>query len=242
MGLSNLISRIGKIFEANSNAALDNMEDPTKMTKQAVLDLKQKLQKALEAEVQLKALVIGKRTKAQQKKDEADMWGHKAEQILDRVESKQITEADGDRLATEALAQQQAAQKLAIQYAQESVDQQKILDGMDAQVKKLHDMMDGAENQAEELSARQQSADAEKAIGKELSSMGTNNTKELLDRMRKKTEESEHIAQAYVELDKANKSTKDEIDDVLGASNPSANNALAALKAARANKAIGDGK
>jgi len=242
MGLSNLISRIGKIFEANSNAALDNMEDPTKMTKQAVLDLKQKLERALDAEVKLKALVIGKRTTAQQKKTEADSWGLKATQILDRVDSKQITPEDGDRLAKEALSQQQQAQQLAIRYAQEAADQQKVLDGMDAQVKKLHDMIDDAQNQAEELSARQQSADASKAVNKELSSLGTNNTKELLDRMRKKTEESEHIAQAYVELDNANKSTKDEINEVLGSSNPDADNALAALKASRANKSITDGK
>jgi phage shock protein A len=55
--------------------------------------------------------------------------------------------------------------------------------------------------------------------------------------MRKKTEESEHMAQAYAELDNANKSTKDEINDLLGSSSGGgADDALAALKAKRAGK------
>lgn len=236
MGISNLIGRLGKIFEANSNAALDDMEDPTRMTKQAVIDLKEKLQKALDAEVKLKALVIDKRTNAQKKKTEAESWGHKAEQILDRVDSKQITPEDGDRLAKEALAQQTDAQQAYERYSKESEEQQRVLDVMDTKVKEMHDLIDKSESQAQELEMRQQSADAQKDISRELTSVGVNNTRELIDRMRRKTEESENMAQAYVELDQSNKSTKDEIDEVLGKTNVVADDALAALKAKRASK------
>ena len=55
--------------------------------------------------------------------------------------------------------------------------------------------------------------------------------------MRHKTEESEHMAQAYTELDNANKSTKDEINALLGPSSAAGtDDALAALKAKRAAK------
>ena len=237
MGLLSLIDRVGKIFEADSNDALDHAEDPSKMTKQAVIDLKEKLQKALEAEVHLKSLVIDKRTNAQKNKAAADDWGHKAEQILDKVDHNQISAEDGDRLAKEALAQQGTAQQAADRYAKEATDQQAILDGMDKKVKELHDLIDQAENQSEELEAREESAEATKDISKELSSVGVGNTRELLDRMRKKTEESEHMAQAYAELDNANKSTKDEINDLLGSGGaPGADDALAALKAKRSTK------
>jgi phage shock protein A len=238
MGLTDLISRVGKIFEADSNAALDKAEDPAMMTRQAVKDLKDKLQKALDAEVHLKALVIDKRTNAEKNKAAADDWGHKAEQILDKVDHKQISEADGDRLAKEALAQQASAQQAADHYAKEAADQQAILDGMDKKVKELHDMIDQAQNEAEELAAREESAEATTSISKELSSIGgPDSTKDLLDRMRHKTEESEHIAQAYTELDNANKSTKDEINALLGpSSSAGSEDALAALKAKRAAK------
>lgn len=237
MSLLNLLGRVEKIFEADSNSALDSAEDPSKMTKQAVIDLKEKLQKAIDAEVHLKALVIDKRTNAEKNKAEAADWAHKAEQILDKVDNKQITPADGDRLAAEALAQQATAQQAADRYAKEAADQQAILDGMDKKVKELHDLIDQAENQSEELAAREESAQATQQISKELTGIGVDNTKELLDRMRKKTEESEHMAQAYAELDNANKSTKDEINEVLGSSaSAGANDALAALKAKRAAK------
>jgi phage shock protein A len=237
MGLLSLLSRVEKIFEADSNSALDSAEDPAKMTKQAVIDLKAKLQKALDAEVHLKALVIDKRTNAEKNKAAAVDWAHKAEQILDKVDSKQLSAADGDRLAKEALAQQATAQQAADHYAKEAADQQAILDGMDKKVKELHDLIDQAQNQSEELAAREESAEATKDISRELSSVGVDNTRELLDRMRRKTEESEHMAQAYTELDNANKSTKDEINDLLGSTSVAgADDALAALKAKRAGK------
>jgi len=236
MSLSSLLERVGKIFEADSNAALDNAEDPAKMTKQAVIDLKEKLQKAIEAEVHLKALVIDKRTHAQQSKAEADDWGRKAEQILDRVDHGQLSAADGDRLAKEALADQAAAQQAADRYAAEAATQQATLDGLDKQVREMHDLIDQAQNQAEDLAAREESAEATQQISKELSDVGVGNTRELLDRMKKKTEESEHLAQAYTELDKANHSTKDEINEVLGSTQAGADDALAALKAKRAAK------
>jgi phage shock protein A len=237
MGFSDLISRVGKIFEADSNAAIDKAEDPAVMTKQAVKDLKDKLQKALQAEVHLKALVIDKRTNAEKNKAAADDWGHKAEQILDKADHNQITAADGDRLAKEALAQQATAKQAADHYAKEAEAQQAILDGMDKKVKELHDLIDEAQNESEELAAREESAEATSDISRELSSVGVDNAHELLDRMRRKTEESEHIAQAYSELDKANTSTKDEINQLLG-SNATAgtDDALAALKAKRAGK------
>ena len=236
MGLFNLLSRVEKIFEANSNDALDHMEDAAKMTKQAVQDLKDKLQKALDAEVKLKTLVIDKRTNAEKKQQEADQWAHKAEQILDRVDSKQISAEDGDRLAKEALSQQKLAQAAADHYKQEAQAQQQVLDGMDAKVRELHDLIDESASQAEELQMREESAEAAKDISKELSNVGVGNTRELIERMRHKTEESEHMAQAYVELDKANKSTKDEINELLSKTPAADDDSLAALKARRANK------
>lgn len=238
MSLVDLISRVSKIFEANSNAALDNAEDPAVMTRQAVRDLKDKLTRALDAEVHLKALVIDKRTNAEKNKAAAADWGHKAEQILDKVDKGQLSQEDGDRLAKEALTQQATAQAAADRYAQEAVTQQATLDGMDKKVKELHDLIDQAQSESEELAAREESAEATKAVGKELSSFGgPDNTKDLLDRMRHKTEQSEHLAMAYTELDNANKSTADEIKEVLGpGAAVGADDALAALKAKRANK------
>jgi phage shock protein A len=237
MGFSDLIGRIEKIFEADANAGLDKAEDPAIMTRQAVKDLKDKLQRALDAEVHLKALVIDKRSNAEKNKSAADDWGHKAEQILDKVDHQQVSAADGDRLAKEALAQQATAQQAADRYAQEATTQQAVLDGMDKKVKELHDLIDEAQNESEELAAREESAEATGEIGKELSNVGVDNAHDLLDRMRKKTEDSEHIAQAYSELDNANKSTKDEINQLLGSPGAAgSDDALAALKAKRAPK------
>ncbi len=54
----NIFKRLFKIGEAEANSAIDKMEDPIKLTEQGIRDLKQDLEKNLEALAQVKALAI----------------------------------------------------------------------------------------------------------------------------------------------------------------------------------------
>ena len=54
----NIFKRIFKIGEAQANKAVDNLEDPITMTEQGIRDMKEDLNKSVEAVAQVKALAI----------------------------------------------------------------------------------------------------------------------------------------------------------------------------------------
>ncbi|HIO27988.1 MAG TPA: PspA/IM30 family protein, partial [Flavobacteriaceae bacterium] len=45
----NIFKRLFKIGQSEANSAIDKMEDPIKMTEQGIRDMKQELEKSLEA-------------------------------------------------------------------------------------------------------------------------------------------------------------------------------------------------
>ncbi len=51
----NIFKRLFKIGQSEANAAIDNMEDPIKLTEQGIRDLKDDLSKNLESLAQVKA-------------------------------------------------------------------------------------------------------------------------------------------------------------------------------------------
>jgi phage shock protein A len=229
-----LFQRIFKIGEAKANKAVDALENPVEMTQQAIRDLKKKLQSGLEAEAQLKAMIIGMRTDEQKSKDEAAVWEQRANALLDKAEKGEITQADGDRLAGEALSKQKALLDLAAKKQIQADAQEKSLDGVDDKIKELRNLIKETEEHLTELTARAKTAEASKAINKELTSIGLDNTKALIQRMEAKVSSDENLAAAYGSLEDRNADTETEIKKILASSSPaSSNDALQALKAKR---------
>jgi phage shock protein A len=228
-----LFQRIFKIGEAKANKAVDALENPVEMTQQAIRDLKKKLQSGLEAEAQLKALVIGMRTDEQKSRNEAAVWEERANALLDKAEKGEIPQTDGDRLAGEALNKQKALMDLANRKHAQADAQEQSLNGVDDKIKELRDLIKETEEHLTELTARAKTAEASKAINKELTSFGLDNTKALIDRMELKVSADENLAQAYGSLEEHNADTETEIKKILSSSTPSGSDALQALKAKR---------
>ena len=183
-----LISRVTGIFKAEANHAVDQAENPVLMTEQAIRDLEENYKKAVNAEVQLKTIVIEKRTTSEKKQNEANEWGHKANLLLDKVATKELSEADAYRLAGEALSKQTEAQTLADKYKADADAQQKSLDGVNSKVVELKTLIDETKAHLEDLKARETTAEVSVEVNKQLSDLdGLDNTKALLKRMEEKT-------------------------------------------------------
>jgi phage shock protein A len=228
-----LFQRIFKIGEAKANKAVDSLENPVEMTQQAIRDLKKKLQSGLEAEAQLKAMVIGMRTDAQKSHNEATVWEERANALLDKAEKGEIPQADGDRLAAEALTKQKALIDLSDRKNAQADSQEQSLNGVDDKIKELRNLIKETEEHLTELTARAKTAEASKAINKELTSIGLDNTKALIQRMELKVSADENLAAAYGSLEEHNTDTETEIKKILSTSTPSSSDALQALKAKR---------
>ena len=54
----NIFRRLFRIGQAEANSAIDKMEDPIKMTEQGIRDLKEDLDKSIQALAEIKAMAI----------------------------------------------------------------------------------------------------------------------------------------------------------------------------------------
>ena len=107
----NIFKRLFKIGQSEANSAIDKMEDPIKMTEQGIRDMKQDLEKSLEALAQVKALAIRAKNEQEEHQDKAEDYHNKAILILKKAEKEQMEKEEADRLAKQALVKKEEAQQ-----------------------------------------------------------------------------------------------------------------------------------
>ena len=215
--MANIFSRLFRIGKAEANAVVDTLEDPVKMSQQAIRELKDKLAQALDAQVKLKALVIGMQADEQKMIIQATDWENKANALQDKAEKGELDQPTADKLTADALASQKSCLDRAAQLKISADNQQNALNGINVKIVELKNLIHESEEQVQILAARAATASASKAVNKELSdSGGVDNLKDLMNRMQNKVKENENLAEAYVQLDAENADSKSQIDKILG--------------------------
>lgn len=233
-----LFSRIKMIFTSKANASLDKIEDAVEITKQAIRDLQEKLEKAINAQATFKSMISGLKADQVKLSNNSLDWSKKAEQLQLRIDAEP-DKADGfEPLILVALdnadkSKLEADSKTSIINSYEDK-----YNTMVVKIKELRDLIVESENSLTQLSARQDVANASVAVNKELSNIsGLDSTKELMKRMEAKIATQENLADAYAGIDEDNKTNEDKINDVLKTTSPiSSAEKLAAFRANR-NKA-----
>ncbi len=227
MGIFKRLLRIGK---AEANAAIDKLEDPQKMLDQGIRELKEKLQKSIEALAEVKALAIRTKNEALRYKAQADSYEKKAMDLISRAKIGAIAPEEADRLATAALQKREEFLNNYQQVWASYQTYQKQVDKLEASVKNLKTQISKWENEARLLKARAKVSEATKNVNKQLANIDASGTIAMLERMKEKVETQEALAESYSELAEANTSVDDEIDKALEATSFSANAALEELK------------
>ncbi len=228
MGVFNRLFRVGK---AEAHAAIDKLEDPIKMTEQGIRDLKNDLDKSLQALAEVKALAIRSKKELSVEAQRATNYEQKAMLLLKKAENGEISPEEADRLATEVLEQKEVASENAARAQQEVERLDKNIAGLNANVTKLKNTIRNYENELKTLKARARVSSATKKINKQLSGVDSSGTVSMLERMKDKVEQQEALGEAYGEMAFENKSLDDEINDVLSEKKMKASDSLAALKA-----------
>ena len=229
-----LLGRIGRIFNSEANAAVDTLENASKMSDQIIHELRDNYQQAIEGEAGIKAIALGHRADEQKAVQSAEAWEKKANDLLDMVDNKSLDEAKGNDLANKAAEEAQSARTKASEFNAMALKEEAALKVMDSKIKTIKDQITEAENRAEMIKSRAKTADASELINKTLSSVDTDGLMSTLDRMDKKVTSKEFTAQAYSEISDSTLTAGQEIDTVL--SQNSKTSALEALKAKRAAK------
>ncbi|MBK7867302.1 MAG: PspA/IM30 family protein [Ignavibacteriales bacterium] len=103
--------RLFKIGQAEAHNVIDKLEDPIKLSEQAIRDLKQDLSMAMQAFAEVKALAIKMERDKNLYGERSLEWERKAVLLLQRAENGQMAPQEAERLAKEALLQKEDATK-----------------------------------------------------------------------------------------------------------------------------------
>lgn len=224
------LKRLFKIGQAEVHSAIDGMEDPIKMTEQGIRDMKEDLDKGLEALAQVKAMSIRAKNEVEEYANKAEDYNEKAMLILKKAQSGGLEPSEADRLATEALIKKEESsngQKRAIA-DKEKFDQN--VAQMEANVQTIKQNISKWENELKILRSRVKVADATKSLNKQMAQIDSNGTVALLERMKEKVNQEEALAEAYGEIANASKSIDQEIDKAINVSQTKAFSELEKLK------------
>jgi len=226
-----IFDRLFRIGKAEANAAIDKLEDPAKMADQILRELRSNYQQAIQGEAEIKALALQHRASELKARNTADEWEKKTNELLDRIESKQLDEAKGNDLAAKAAEAHQTAENEANQWAKMAEKEESAVAVMDLKIKQIRDQIAETESRAQLIQSRAKTAEVSERINKTMSSVDTDGLMATLNRMDQKASAQEFRAAAYAQIDDATMSTEQEINKVLGAGPQS--NALEAIKAKR---------
>lgn len=224
------LRRLFKIGQAEVHHAIDNMEDPIKMTEQGIRDMKEDLDKALEALAQVKAMSIRAKKEVSEYEEKAEDYNGKAVLILKKAQKGGIEAEEADRLATEALVKKEEAIVMQNQAIadKEKFDQNVVQ--MEANVQTIKQNIGKWENELKILRSRVKVADATKSLNKQMAKIDSNGTIALLERMKEKVHQEEALAEAYGEIANSTKSIDDEINRAVDVKKAKATTELEKLK------------
>lgn len=212
----NVFKRLLRIGQAEIHAVVDKMEDPIRMTEQGIREMRDDMEKAVEALAQVRAMAIRAKNDKTRKETEAAEYERKAIQLLSKAQKGELDMAQAEKLATEAL----SLKSTLLAEAKTLEEQQKVHEAAAAGVQENVDILKFNitkwENELKTLKSRIRVSRATKEVNKQMARIDSNSTISMLERMKEKVEEEESLAQAYGDIAKVNKSLDDEIDKIIG--------------------------
>ena len=230
--MAGIFQRLFKTGEAQAHALVDKLEDPIKMSDQAIRDLKKDLHQSLQSLAEVKSIGIRMNKDADDAKHLAQDYERKAMLLLQKAQSGELDASDADRLAGESLTRKEEAAARAIECGQQAAAQQDMVAKLHNNVNDLKSKIASYENDLTMLKARAKTADATRKINQRMANVDSGGTVALLERMKEKVDEEEALSQAYGEMGDAATSVDDEISKALASgSSVKAKDSLAELKA-----------
>ena len=230
--MAGIFQRLFKTGESQAHALVDKLEDPIKVSDQAIRDLKKDLHQSLQSLAEVKSIGIRMNKDADDAKHLAQDYERKAMLLLQKAQSGELDASDADRLAGESLTRKEEAAERAIECGQQAAGQQDMVAKLHNNVNDLKSKIASYENDLLMLKARAKTADATRKINQRMANVDSGGTVALLERMKEKVGEEEALSQAYGEMGDAATSVDDEISKALASgSSVKAKDSLAELKA-----------
>ena len=226
-----IFRRMFKVAQSNAHAAVDQLEDPIKMTEQGIRDLKKNLQAAMVSLAQVKSLAIRLQKETDDHKKRAADYERKAMLLLRRAEAGEMAAAEAERLATSALEKKETEVQQSARVGADYETQRRMSDQLQAKVEDLKRQIAKYENELITLRARARTASSMRKINQQLAGADASGTVAMLEKMKHRVQEEESLAEAYDQLADVGGTIDDDIDRALAGPSPGAGaDSLAELK------------
>ena len=186
-----IFERFSTMLRSNINDLISRAENPEKMLKQLILDLKTQLAKAKQEAAGAIADEKKLQADAEALKKQAEDWERRA--MLAVQEGR-------DDLAKQALMRYNEALQGAQQLHETWVKHRADTENLKLQLRQLHDKIEEAKRKKNILVARAKRAEAQQRIQQTMSGMSDKSAFESFDRMTEKIESIERKALAAAEL------------------------------------------
>ena len=226
----NVFKRLLRIGQAEIHSAVDKMEDPIRMTEQGIREMREDLDKALQASAQIRAMAIRTKNDKTKKETDAQDYENKAVLLLTKAQKGEIDLSQAERLAKEALTLKENLMIEVKSLEEQLVTHEKSADDIQKNVDVLRFNITKWENELKTLKSRIKVSRATKEVNRQMAQIDSNSTVSMLERMKEKVEEEEALAQAYGDMAKKTKSVDDEINKVIGDETGKVNQELDELK------------
>jgi len=186
-----LLERVSTLIRANLNDLVDRAEDPEKMIKQVILDMRNQL---MQVKTQVAIAIADQHLleKKQQENHEAEAeWMRKAELAVDKKQ---------DDLARAAIERAMSYKALSQNFAEQVADQKAQVEELKTALHKLEQKLVEAEAKSDLLMARHRRSRALDKAADARSGFAENEASSTFDRMNGKVERTEAISHAKSEL------------------------------------------
>ena len=226
----NFFKRLFKIGQAEANAAIDNMEDPIKMTEQGIRDLRVDLEKSLESLAQVKALAIRAKNDIEEFTAKANDYEQKAMLVLTKAKNGELEFNEADDLAKQALLKKQEIHLQIENAKNEATSFDNSVAQLEGNVQEIKGTISKWENELKTLKARVKVSKATKNLNKQMAEKDSSGTVAMLERMKEKVQQEEALAEAYGDLSKSSKTVDQKLNELTDTKNKTAEDNLAQLK------------
>ncbi len=186
-----LLERVSTLIRANINDLVDRAEDPEKMIKQVILDMRNQL---MQVKTQVAIAIADQHLLEKKLKENSDAeaeWMRKAELAVDKKQ---------DDLARAAIERGMSYKRLTKNYEEQVADQKMQVEELKSALNKLEQKLAEAQAKADLLLARHRRSRTLEKAADARGGFVENSASAAFDRMNGKVDRTEAIGQAKVEL------------------------------------------
>src|SRR5689334_18448855 len=182
-----LLERVATLIRANLNDLVDKAEDPEKLIKQVILDMRNQL---LQVKTQVAISIADQHvleTKLRENSESEQQWMKRAEMAVDKKD---------DALARAAVERSMSHQAMAASFKQQVEDQKTQVENLKTALLKLEQKLAEAQTKSDMLIAQHRRSRALNRATDASAAMGEDSKSAAFDRMKGKVQHIESVAQA----------------------------------------------